>query len=110
METTIQVQRMLLVNLVELVSFAAEKKGKPLSNSEIRRRIRDGAVYVNNEKKMDHEENMMCGGEHVIVRWGKRGNTAVIAPSPWETLTIEAEERDGKTICTTENLVHNLVK
>jgi hypothetical protein len=95
------------VNIVDVVDFLATHTGKPLSKTEIRRRIKDGAVYVNNEKKTDYTEDIVVGDESIAVRWGKRGNYEMIAPSPWEKKSIQVNEvaEDGSFICSAENLI-----
>lgn len=111
MKAKILVQAGAYVNLVELVSFMAVKQGKPLSNSEIRRRIKDGAVYVNNQKKTDHTEDIPCGDSHVVVKWGKRGNYGILEPSPWEEREVDVLEmqENGDFSCSAESLVQALV-
>jgi hypothetical protein len=108
METAeLMVKPFSLVNLVEVVEYVASARNKPLSKSEIRRRIKDGAVYINNEKKLDYTEDITIGDEHVVVKWGKRGNVAVIAPSPWEKRPIQVDRiaENGDLICSAENLI-----
>jgi hypothetical protein len=95
------------INIVEVVDYVTARMGKPLSKSEIRRRIRDGAVYINNEKKTDHTEDIMCGDNDLFVRWGKRGNIAVLSACPWEKKSIQVEEvaEEGHYVCSAENLM-----
>ncbi len=95
------------VNVVDIVDYAAACVGKPLSKSEIRRRIRDGAVYVNNEKKVDHTEDIVCGDENLLVKWGKRGNIAILSACPWEKRTVHVKEIIGERhcVCSAESLM-----
>jgi hypothetical protein len=111
MKAKILVQAGAYVNLVELVSFMAVKIGKPLSNSEIGRRIKDGAVYINNERKIDYMEDIACGDKHVVVKWGKRGNYKVLAPSPWVEREIDILEmkEDGTFTCTAQSLMEAIL-
>jgi hypothetical protein len=107
MVKTILVKPFAEINIVDVVDLLATRTGKPLSKSEIRRRIKDGAVYINNEKKTDNTEDIVVGDAHVIVKWGKRGNVEVIAPSPWEKKSIQVNEvaEGGSLVCSAENLI-----
>lgn len=107
MKAKILVRSCALVNLVDLVDYMAKSTGKPLSKSEIRRRIKDGAVYINNERKVDYTEDIPCGDNYVVVKWGKRGNYGVLSPADWEEKEIEITRinENGDLVCTAETLV-----
>lgn len=107
---TILVKTFAKINIVEVVDHVAACVGKPLSKSEIRRRIKDGAVYINNEKKTDPTEEVVCGDEDLFIKWGKRGNIAILSACPWEKRTVHVKEmtEEGHCVCSAEDLIVDL--